>query len=162
MTNLEKILERLALHGVEFVVIGGYAAMVHGVSFITRDVDVCTPLGAENLRKIHAALADFDPLHREFFERRPFELTTGVLSGLNDLYLKTTLGQVDFLGSLGELGGYEFAKRHSVIIEMEFGACRFLDCATLIQIKESLRRPKDLIVVQQLRAILEAAQKPNA
>jgi len=40
MAELERILERLVRHEVECVLVGGYAAMVHGVSLVTRDIDV--------------------------------------------------------------------------------------------------------------------------
>ena len=48
MPNLEGLLERLLRHEVEFVVIGGYAAMAHGSTYVTFDVDVCTPLVRAN------------------------------------------------------------------------------------------------------------------
>jgi hypothetical protein len=156
MPDLEKLLERLVQHQVEFVVIGGYAAVAHGASYVTFDLDVCCPFIGGNLEKIHAALIDLHPYYRETPQELPFTLKPDLASRLNNLYLKTDLGQLDCLGSLPEIGDYAFAAAHSVPVELPFGLCRFLDCPTLIRVKETVRRPKDLLVASHLRAILEA------
>ena len=57
------ILKRLSEHGVEYVLIGGFAAMGHGCMIVTQDVDVCAPLVRPNLDKMIEALRD---LHPEF------------------------------------------------------------------------------------------------
>jgi len=41
MLDLRGIVERLVRGGVDFVIIGGYAAVAHGSSLMTQDVDVC-------------------------------------------------------------------------------------------------------------------------
>ncbi|HHI68076.1 MAG TPA: nucleotidyltransferase, partial [Planctomycetes bacterium] len=40
MHDLENLLERLIEGGVEFTLIGGFAAVAHGATFLTRDLDV--------------------------------------------------------------------------------------------------------------------------
>ena len=156
MPNLEGLLERLLRHEVEFVVIGGYAAMAHGSTYVTFDVDVCTVLTGTNLERIHAAVADLHPCHRMTPQKIPFTLPGDLEHGFKNVYLKTDFGQIDCLGSLPDVGNYEFAKTHSISIKLPFGECRFLDCPTLIRAKEVVGRPKDFLVVAQLRAILDA------
>ncbi len=156
MPNLEGLLERLVRHEVEFVVIGGYAAMAHGSTYVTFDVDVCTPLTGTNLERIHAAFADLHPYHRMTPQEIPFTLPADMEHGFKNIYLKTDLGQIDCLGILPDLGDYEFVRAHSIPIKLSFGECRFLDCPTLIRAKQIVGRPKDLLVVAQLRAILDA------
>ena len=41
MQNLSELLRRLIAGNVEFVLVGGFAAVAHGVTLVTRDVDVC-------------------------------------------------------------------------------------------------------------------------
>jgi len=41
MTNFAKTLKLLADAGVRFVVVGGYAAMLHGSAYVTQDLDIC-------------------------------------------------------------------------------------------------------------------------
>ena len=162
MPNLEGLLERLVRHKVEFVVIGGYAAMAHGSTYVTFDVDVCTPLTGTNLERIHAAFADLHPYLRMTPQEIPFTLPADMEHGFKNVYLKTDLGQIDCLGSLPDVGDYEFAKAHSVSMNLPFGDCRFLDCPTLIRAKEVVGRPKDFLAAKQLRAILDANSSPES
>lgn len=156
MPDLEKLLERLISHRVEFVLIGGYAAMMHGASYVTFDVDVCCPMNRGNFEKIHRALADLHPFHRETPQRIPFI----VREGLNNCYLATDLGKIDFLGSVLDVGDYAQVLAHSTEMELPFGRFLILDCGTLIRAKEAVGREKDALVVRQLRAIIEATSPP--
>jgi hypothetical protein len=54
MPSLERLLERFIIGEVEFAVVGGYAAMIYGSTYVTHDVDLCCPLDAGNLQKIHS------------------------------------------------------------------------------------------------------------
>ena len=151
MPDLEKLLERLIQHDVEFVLIGGYAAMMHGAPNTTFDVDVCSPMHRENIEKVHAALADLEPVHRET-PHIPFK----VRDGLKNCYLSTTLGKLDLLGLVSGVGDYTAAAAHSIEMELPIGKFRVLDCESLISAKLAAGREKDLLVVKQLRAILES------
>ena len=44
-----------------FVLIGGMAAMAHGVTLVTFDVDICCPFMPENLFKLQRALTGSNP-----------------------------------------------------------------------------------------------------
>ena len=54
----EAILEALAGHGVEFVVIGGLAAVAHGSRRMTRDIDVVVLPDDDNLARLETVLRD--------------------------------------------------------------------------------------------------------
>ena len=58
------LLKSLTDHHVDFVLIGGMAATVHGGSIVTEDVDVCTHFAKENVGRILAALAQLNPRQR--------------------------------------------------------------------------------------------------
>ena len=158
MAELDAILSRLISAGVECVLIGGYAAITHGASYVTQDVDVCAPLDFENLQRIAKALEGTNPRHRDQIRDIPFELERH-RSGLNNLYLMTDLGPVDFLGIIPGVGDFAFAKAHSLTAHLTAGDMRVLDRPTLIQSKEHAGRPRDLLVVGQLRAIEESLSK---
>jgi hypothetical protein len=151
MPDLEKLLERLIQHDVEFILIGGYAAMMHGAPNATFDVDVCSPMDRGNIEKVHAALADLEPVHRET-PHIPFR----VRDGFKNCYLSTTLGKLDLLGLVSGVGDYTAAAAHSIEMELPIGKFRVLDCESLITAKLAAGREKDLLVVKQLRAILES------
>jgi hypothetical protein len=44
MSELNKLLQTLCDAEIEFVIVGGFAAMLHGSSMLTRDLDVCAVL----------------------------------------------------------------------------------------------------------------------
>jgi hypothetical protein len=152
MLLLNQLLARLIQADVEFVLVGGLAAAIHGSSLNTRDVDICIRLSSENLIRIQAALAGLHPVHRSRPDI-PLVLTPESHLEFKNLYLKTDLGIVDCLGEVLAVGGYEEALRHSIVLNLPVGACRILDVDTLIIAKEAMGRPHDLVAVQHLKAL---------
>jgi hypothetical protein len=61
---LTNLLERLASSGIEFVIIGGYASVLHGSSIVTRDLDICAVLTSETIERLRETLKDLNPRHR--------------------------------------------------------------------------------------------------
>ena len=59
--NLETAIQHLCDACVDFVVIGGWAAIFHGSAHVTSDLDICYSRDKENLRKLAAALAPYHP-----------------------------------------------------------------------------------------------------
>lgn len=160
MTNLERLVKRLIDHRVECVLVGGYAAMAHGVSLMTKDVDVCTHFSRENLEHIHAAVADLHPYHFLTPQELPFEIPPGFETRINNLYIGTSLGRVDFLGEVLGIGNYEAALAESIPIQLPIGTVRMLNRKAMIKAKSAMDRPHDKITVLQLLAI-EERQAPE-
>ncbi len=52
MESLAELVRRLHAVGVKFVIVGGLAAVKHGASYLTYDIDICVPLDKENFKKI--------------------------------------------------------------------------------------------------------------
>jgi predicted nucleotidyltransferase len=155
VSDLQRLLQRLDEAGVAFVLVGGYAAMLHGSSLLTRDVDVCAVLTPGNVEKMRDAFRDFHPVHRLSSPQRSFldEPESGV--ALDNLYLNTDLGTLDVLGRITGVGDYARVAREAVEIEL-FGRCvRAISLDDLIAAKEALGRDKDLIAAKELRAIRE-------
>jgi hypothetical protein len=113
--DLESLLSRLIQGDVEFVVVGGFAAVAHGVSLPTQDIDVCCRFTPKNLLKLQQALADLHPVHRMVPSRPPFHLTPETCAGLRNLYLDTDWGQLDSLSGILGVGSYEEVAVHTVI-----------------------------------------------
>lgn len=155
MAELESLLGRLIAHRVDFVVVGGFAAVAHGVTLVTQDIDVCVDLSWDNLVRLHEAVNDLEPVHRMTPGKLPFVLTQEMAQGLKNLYLGTRWGQVDCLGEVKGLGAFGEVAGHSVEIELPVGRCRVLGIDGLIRSKEAMGRPQDKLAVLQLRAIKE-------
>jgi len=152
MQNLCELLRRLILGQVEFVLVGGFAAVAHGVTLVTRDVDICCRFSEANLMRIQNAFADLHPVHRSRPDL-PLALTPDQCAGLKNLYLKTDLGVVDCLSEVLGVGGYDEVAAHSVEVELPAGQCRVIDIDTLIQAKEAMGRDHDKITVKHLKEI---------
>ena len=99
MQNLSELVRRLISSDVEFVLVGGFAAVAHGVMLVTQDVDICCRFTEANLMRIQAALADLHPVHRSRPDL-PLALTPEQCASLKNLYLKTDFGIVDCLGEV--------------------------------------------------------------
>jgi predicted nucleotidyltransferase len=153
MADFESLLTRLSERHVDFVIVGGFAAMAHGSSLLTQDVDICCRFAPDNLMRLQEALADLHPVHRMTPNRLPLRLTSEICEGLKDLYIETDLGQLDCLGEVAGAGDFEQVKAHSVEIQLGTVTCRVLSLDALIAAKAAMGRPRDREVVRQLRAI---------
>jgi hypothetical protein len=156
--DLELLLNRLIQGDVEFVIVGGFAAVAHGVSLPTQDIDVCCRFTPENLLKLQEAITDLHPVHRMVPSRPPLQLTVETCAGLRNLYLDTDWGQLDCLGEILGLGQYQEVADLSVSVELSSGACRILTIDALIRAKEAMGRQRDREAALQLRAIRERQQ----
>jgi|SRR6185503_4385184 len=155
MPELESLIERLIQQQVEFVIVGGFAAVAHGVTLLTQDIDICCRFDAENLLKLQTAIDDLHPVHRMTPQRLPLSLTTADCVGLQNLYLDTDYGQLDCLGIVLGIGDYNEVQKQSVIIDFAGGECRVLSIDGLIKAKEAMGRTRDKQTVLQLKAIKE-------
>lgn len=64
MTDFAALLRRLGDNGVEFIVVGGAAAIAHGSARLTQDLDIVYDRSAENLERLVAALRNEKPYIR--------------------------------------------------------------------------------------------------
>jgi len=159
VSDLQRLLERLDDAGIEFVLVGGYAAVLHGSSALTRDVDVCAVLTPENIEKLRGAFRDDHPVHRLSVLRHSFfdEPRPGI--ALNHLYLHTDLGTLDLLSSITGVGDFERVARDAVDIDLFGRRVRAISLDDLIAAKETLGREKDLLVAKELRAVREKLRR---
>lgn len=92
--------------------------------------------------------------------RPPLHASAAELASYRNLSVQTDLGRVDFLGEVPPLGPIDALEVHTV--EIAGMPIRVLGLEALIRVKEHVRRPKDLEVATQLRAIRDAARKKPA
>jgi len=156
MDDTRQLLQLLLQHHVECVLVGGYAAVMHGSPTVTSDLDVCFHFHPENIRKLFKALEGVNPCMRAGSGMISlFEYKAERLAQLNNLYMKTDLGQLDLLGSLAGIGSYDEVKKHFIEVTIFGLPCPVLDIDSLIKTKKEVGRPKDLQVVLELEVIRE-------
>ena len=66
MTNSQDILKVLKDRGVEFDVIGGVAAVVHGSAHLTNDIDLCNNFTPYTFRRLISSLDTLNTLPLAF------------------------------------------------------------------------------------------------
>jgi len=151
--DLTDIIERLIVADVDFVLVGGLAAVTHGSSMTTQDIDICCDFSSENLLRLQSALEGLNPIHRMTTNRLPLELTRANSGSLKNMYLDTDWGQLDCLGEVLGLGNFEQVKLQSETLELDGNVCRILRIDALISAKKAMGRPKDIETIKQLEAI---------
>ena len=150
-----------ALHdgGVEFILVGGLAAVVNGAPINTFDIDVVHSRDAANVARLLPVLEALDAVFRMQPERR-LKPNASHLASAGHLNLITRYGPVDLLGTIGRDLGYQDLIPHSVELDVADGLrIRVLDLETLIAIKEELGGEKDRAVLHTLRRTLEEKKK---
>lgn len=159
MIQFRELLRRLRDAELEFVVVGGVAATLHGVQEPTRDLDVCIRLDADSWKRIASLLRDLHPRFALTPDRRPFTPDAAELQSFKNLYVLTDLGRVDFLGEVPPLGDIDRIALDAQTFEIDGASYRVISINDLLQVKEHVRRPKDLEVAAELRAIVAAQRK---
>jgi predicted nucleotidyltransferase len=145
--------------GVDFVVIGGVAANLHGSATVTFDLDVCYSRNSANLAQLAAALAPFHPRPREFPPELPFIWDPATLHNATVLTLQTDLGKLDLLAEVAGVGSFEEVKEQSVEVEAFGRKFTALSLPALIQAKRAAGRHKDLTALPELESLLEAQEE---
>ena len=115
--QFEKLLPTLVHAGVEFVLVGGVAGIVHGSARATYDVDIVYSRADENIERLAAALAPHKPYLRDAPPALPFAWNAkAIRSGLN-FTLTTELGDIDLFGELVGGDTYRDVLPHSFEVE---------------------------------------------
>ena len=154
--QFDKAIQALCDAGVEFIVIGGLAATLHGSAHVTFDLDICYSRTPSNLRRLAAALAPFHPRLRDLPPGLPFVWDEVTLQNGTVFTLVTDLGKLDLLAEVAGLGPYREASQRSVNVTVYGRTIRVLDLHGLIEAKRAAGRAKDLQVLPELESLAEA------
>jgi hypothetical protein len=153
--SLEAALKVLAQAGVNFVVVGGHAALVHGSNHFTFDLDICYERTTANIQRLVAALQPYHPRLRGAPPDLPFIFDAKTISQGMNFTLKTDLGAIDLLGHLDGAGEFSDIAEDATLRPVLGGLHRVISLDALISCKRAAGRPKDLAVLRELEAIKE-------
>jgi predicted nucleotidyltransferase len=157
--NFDAAVQALSDAGVEFIIIGGWCAILHGSAHLTTDLDVFFSRKPENLRRLVQALAPYHPRLRDLPEDLPFLWEEATLCNGTIFTLTTDLGVIDLLGEVSGLGSFEEVEAAGAVTVEAFGRrVRTLDLKSLIQAKRAAGRDKDLYTLPELESLLEAGE----
>jgi hypothetical protein len=147
---------------VEYIVIGGLAATLHGALVTTVDVDVVMPFSPQNVERLHSALQGINPRFRFTPQRIALHDDWRELVTFKNLNLVTDLGVLDVLGELPGIGKYEELHGRTVETKVENIRFRMLDFETLVAAKTAAGRPKDKVAIMELMAVKARRAARNA
>jgi len=152
--DVGELLRRLADARVEFIVVGGAAAVLHGAPITTEDLDIVHRRSPENVARLKTLLDELDARVRELANRRlpPQE---SALLGDGHVLLSTRFGPLDCLGTLIDGRGFEELVSHSDSIKDEGTEFLVVDLPTLIELKTKTGRAKDRLMLPVLVALAE-------
>ncbi len=142
--------------GVDYVVVGGFAAVVHGSSLPTRDIDVVPSREAANLdrlgralRRMNALIRTSDepvaaPIDGPFLAKMPFMLN-----------LVTDHGEMDLTFSpSGGLGGFDEWNTNAIVVDIAEGlSVHVAALDDVIASKKAANRPKDQRALPYLESL---------
>ncbi|MCA9682874.1 MAG: hypothetical protein KC431_07210 [Myxococcales bacterium] len=145
------LLARLVDANIEFCIVGGVAAVLHGATRMTIDLDIAMPFDQASIARLLAALAELDPRHATRPDLRVADDPIERLIGFRMLLLETDWGRLDVLREVSPIGTY--ADLSTITVDVGPCRCKVLALDDLIRVKRSLTRPQDLEVALQLEAI---------
>lgn len=146
---------------VDFVVIGGLAAMALGSAYPSFDVDVAYGRDRPNLERLAGALRSLGAALRGAPPGLPFQLDARTLeAGLNFTF-ETDAGSLDVLGEPVGAPKYKELKRASSVETIAGVSVRIASIDHLIAMKEAAGRPKDKLAASELRVISDELRAPK-
>ena len=151
------ILQTFLEHGVEFVVVGGLGATLHGANYNTKDVDVLHRRTPENVERVMAALHELKAVYR--LDSRYLSPGREGLLGLGSHNLWTLKGDLDMLGKIAPGMTYDLVADDAVPMEIKGMSLRVLPLELIILSKKAVSRDKDIAVLPILRATVVEIRK---
>jgi len=152
--DLDALIQALLSAKIDFIVVGGAAAVLHGAPITTQDLDIVHSRSADNVRRLSTLLDQLDARIRG----RDLRPTPDLLSGRGQLNLATNLGPLDPLCVLHDGRGFEELLPHTKVLTDGASEIRVLDLDTLIAVKAAAGRARDKLVLPILLALRDRSR----
>ncbi len=156
MIDLQKAILSLSEHSVEYVIVGGVAITLHSTGYITQDLDFCYRRTKENISRLASALVPFKPIPRDWDKTLPYIFDATTLWNETNFTFETSIGAIDLLGKVKGIGDYTEALKNSISYSIYGCEISAFTLDALIISKSAADRPKDHLVLPELKALREA------
>ena len=156
--NFDTAVQILCDADVDFIIIGGWSAILHGSRHLTNDLDIFYSRRTANLKRLALALSPYHPRLKDLPPGLPFVFDEATLRNCTVLTLTTDLGSIDLLAEVAGLGSFEQVAVGAVQVEAFGRTIRTLDLESLIKSKKAAGREKDLRVLPELESLREAEE----
>lgn len=149
----ESLIATLVGADIEFVVVGGMAAVLHGAPVVTHDLDIVHRQTADNVLRLVNLLDALHAVMRD--DPRNLKPPRDGFLGRGHILLRTDRGALDVLCRLGSGQDYDWLLPHTEPVAVDRYVVRVIDLPTLIQVKAETNRAKDRLMLPILTATLE-------
>lgn len=149
----DEILRRLTARGVDYVVIGGIAAVLHGSVRNTSDLDICFATDQGNLDALGDVLMELGARLKGVDDTVPLVPDGRALHAIEVLTMTTRLGDLDVLVRPAGSPGYDALRRNADRFDLGGFSILVASIDDLIAMKLAAGRQKDLATVEELEAI---------
>lgn len=153
-----ELLRRLVEGEVEFIIVGGVAAVLEGAPVSTFDLDIVYAMTDENVERLASVLESLDAAYVDPAGRR-ISPDRDRLAGGGHHLLRTRLGRLDVMAFIGEEQTFEDLLKDSVERTLHDLSVRILSLAALISAKQAIGRPKDRAVLDLLKETLARRER---
>lgn len=146
---------------VEYIVVGGICARVHGLDHPINDLDIVYRRSYENCRRIADTLRPLHPYPRGLEPGQEVPWNTSVIRDGYSFLIQTDLCDLDLIAELS--GGLTFQKiKNRTFAARAFGIpCRCLNLEDMIYHIDLSGRPKDRRLARRLAGLREANPKKS-
>jgi transcriptional regulator with XRE-family HTH domain len=158
----QPLLQALARHGVDFVIVGGLAGIAHGSSYPTYDLDVAYSRDSSNLVRLVDALQEIGVTLRGAPADLPSQLDAATLANGANFTFDTEFGSFDILGDAAGIKGYDELRREAVVEEVFGIEVKVASLDHLIAMKRAANRPKDQLMVLEYVELADEIRRREA
>jgi hypothetical protein len=151
--DLRELFRALAEHGVDYLVIGGVAAQVHGRRRTTKDLDVTPAPDSENFTRLAGALAALDAHPAELGPSAPTPTAEQLRIAPVVPPLTTRHGELHILNEVAGATAYAEMRARALSIELDEIVMHIVGVDDLIRMKRTAGRPSDIEDIEALMTV---------
>jgi hypothetical protein len=153
--DLNRLLEPLIRHGVDFVLIGGMAGLAQGSNYPSYDLDVVYSRRPDNIARLVAALAELDVRLRGAPPDLEFILDERTIENGANFSFVTPFGDFDVLGDVAGLKGFDELAAGAEEKQIAGFPILVASIDHLIAMKRAANRPKDRNMLEEYLVIAD-------
>jgi hypothetical protein len=160
--NLIELFRVLAEHGVDYLVIGGVAAQVHGRRRTTKALDVTPAPDPENFERLAVALAALDAHPTELGPSAPAPTAEQLRVAPVVPPLTTRHGEIHILNEVPGAGAYAGMRTRALRTDLDGIAIPIVGVDDLIRMKRAVGRSSDLEDIEALTTVARRERPSTA